>query len=116
MSFSGDWFSDPVNHAKQLKSGNRYCTVLLYLSYVEEGGETTLPLAEAINKTAQKLDGLSECAAGMGIAVRPKKGDALMFFDMDIMVRGWISFTQCISLSMFCSIYVRTSVLHPHSL
>jgi prolyl 4-hydroxylase len=52
---------------------------------VEEGGETTLPLAEAINEEAQKLDHPSECAAKMGISVRPRKGDALLFFDLDIM-------------------------------
>ena len=60
----------------------------MYLSEVEEGGETTLPLAQAINKTAQRLDSPSECAARADVAVRPRKGDALMFFDMDIMV--WV--------------------------
>lgn len=41
---------------------------------VEEGGETTLPLADAIDEEAQTLDHPSQCAARMGIAVRPRKG------------------------------------------
>lgn len=59
----------------------------MYLSEVEEGGETTLPLAQAINETVQRLVSPSECAARANVAVHPRKGDALMFFDMDIMVR-----------------------------
>ena len=61
------------------------CTTLL--ADVEEGGETTLPLAQAIDEAAQQLEAPSACAARMGLAVRPRKGDALMFFDMDIQVR-----------------------------
>ena len=51
---------------------------------MEEGGETSLPLADAINEEAQKLEHPSACAAKSGIAVRARKGDALLFFDMDI--------------------------------
>ena len=56
---------------------------------MEEGGETTLPLAQAIDEAAQQLEAPSACAARMGLAVHPRKGDALMFFDMDIQVREW---------------------------
>uniref|UniRef100_A0A7S3R8W3 Prolyl 4-hydroxylase alpha subunit Fe(2+) 2OG dioxygenase domain-containing protein n=1 Tax=Dunaliella tertiolecta TaxID=3047 RepID=A0A7S3R8W3_DUNTE len=63
---------------------NRYATVLLYLSEVEEGGETTLPLATAIDEEAQQITNASQCASRMGIAIKPKKGNALLFFDMDI--------------------------------
>jgi prolyl 4-hydroxylase len=80
-----DWFDDPVHHSAYLQDGNRYATVLLYLSEVEEGGETALPLATAIDEQAQVLENPSACAAKQGIAVRPKKGDALLFFDLDIM-------------------------------
>lgn len=48
----------------------------------EAGGETALPLADALDWDVQKLDKPSACAAKMGIAVRPRKGDALLFFDM----------------------------------
>lgn len=79
-----DWFDDPVHQAQYLQNGNRYATVLLYLSEVEEGGETTLPLATALDEAAQTLDNPSLCASRMGIAIKPVKGDALLFFDMDI--------------------------------
>ncbi len=69
-----------------LSDGNRYATVVLYLSDVEEGGETSLPLATAIDPERQRLTNTSLCAQkGSGMAVRPKKGDALLFFDMDIL-------------------------------
>ncbi|PNW76919.1 hypothetical protein CHLRE_11g481200v5 [Chlamydomonas reinhardtii] len=80
-----DWFDDPVHHAAYLAEGNRYATVVLYLSDVEYGGETNLPLADAIDPEAQSPKGLSPCASAWGISVKPKKGDALLFFDMDIM-------------------------------
>lgn len=54
---------------------------------VEEGGETSLPLAKAIDEERQKLPNPSECAAKLGIAVPPRRGDALMFFDLDPMGR-----------------------------
>ncbi|KAJ9507872.1 hypothetical protein QJQ45_021203 [Haematococcus lacustris] len=79
-----DWFDDPVHQAQYLQNGNRYATVLLYLSEVEEGGETTLPLATALDEAAQTLNNPSLCASRMGIAIKPVKGDALLFFDMDI--------------------------------
>ncbi|PNW77989.1 hypothetical protein CHLRE_10g459900v5 [Chlamydomonas reinhardtii] len=79
-----DWFDDPVHHAAYLHEGNRYATVLLYLSGVEGGGETNLPLADPIDKEAQTLPDASPCGAKYGISVKPRKGDALLFFDMDI--------------------------------
>ena len=55
---------------------------------VEEGGETNLPLADPIDEQAQQIENPSQCAAAWGISVRPRKGDALLFFDMDIEVRA----------------------------
>ena len=43
-------FDDNTATKMHLQDGNRYCTVLLYLGDVEEGGETALPLAEAIDE------------------------------------------------------------------
>lgn len=52
---------------------------------MEEGGETALPLGVAIDAEVQQIPNPSACAAkGSGLAVRPVKGDALLFFDMDI--------------------------------
>lgn len=49
-----DWFDDP-SHPHKPGTDNRMATVLLYLSEVEEGGETALPLAEAIDEVRTSL-------------------------------------------------------------
>nr|2JIJ_A Chain A, PROLYL-4 HYDROXYLASE [Chlamydomonas reinhardtii]2JIJ_B Chain B, PROLYL-4 HYDROXYLASE [Chlamydomonas reinhardtii]2JIJ_C Chain C, PROLYL-4 HYDROXYLASE [Chlamydomonas reinhardtii] len=71
-----DYFHDPVNAGPE-HGGQRVVTMLMYLTTVEEGGETVLPNAE------QKVtgDGWSECAK-RGLAVKPIKGDALMFYSL----------------------------------
>lgn len=50
------------------------------------GGETALPLAYPLDLELQSLEGrgFSECAAQMGLSVRPRKGDVLLFWDMDL--------------------------------
>ena len=37
------------------------------------GGETALPLAEALNERLQSIKGMSQCASNMGVSVVPNK-------------------------------------------
>lgn len=74
-----DYFHDKAN---QELGGHRIATVLMYLSNVEKGGETIFPNSQG--KTSQpKDDNLSECAKN-GYAVKPYKGDALLFFSLHL--------------------------------
>ncbi|CAI8600149.1 unnamed protein product [Vicia faba] len=73
-----DYFLDEFNTKN---GGQRVATVLMYLSDVEEGGETVFPAAKANFSAVPWWNDLSECAR-KGLSVKPKMGDALLFWSM----------------------------------
>jgi len=68
--------------------GKRVATVLMFLREPTEGGETSFPMATPRAATRERSriafenDELSKCAwrDGQGMAVQPRKGDAVLFF------------------------------------
>ncbi|KAI3824259.1 hypothetical protein L1987_05710 [Smallanthus sonchifolius] len=73
-----DYFLDPFNTKN---GGQRMATVLMYLSDVEEGGETVFPSAKGNISAVPWWNELSECGKD-GLSVKPKMGDALLFWSM----------------------------------
>ncbi|KAJ8501158.1 hypothetical protein OPV22_011710 [Ensete ventricosum] len=69
-----DYFSDPFNLKR---GGQRVATMLMYLTDVDEGGETFFPQA-----------GSGECSCGgikvKGLCLKPRKGDAILFWSMGL--------------------------------
>ncbi|CAH9105853.1 unnamed protein product [Cuscuta europaea] len=73
-----DYFADEYNTKN---GGQRVATLLMYLSDVEEGGETLFPAAGGNISAVPWWNELSECGK-RGLSVKPKMGDALLFWSM----------------------------------
>ncbi|EFJ34981.1 hypothetical protein SELMODRAFT_82355, partial [Selaginella moellendorffii] len=73
-----DFFYDTVNTRN---GGQRIATLLMYLTDVEEGGETVFPKSAKNSSSLPWHNQLSECGR-RGVSVRPKRGDALLFWSM----------------------------------
>ncbi|KAK9805139.1 hypothetical protein WJX72_001482 [[Myrmecia] bisecta] len=71
-----DFFHDKYN-ADPSNGGQRVATMLMYLTTVDEGGETVFPQAE----TRVSGPEWSDCAQ-QGLAVKTRRGDALLFFSL----------------------------------
>ncbi|KAE8820112.1 Prolyl 4-hydroxylase subunit alpha-1 [Hordeum vulgare] len=69
------------SHFHYFLDGQRMATILMYLSDVEEGGETIFPDANVNNSSLPWYNELSECAR-KDLAVKQKMGDALLFWSM----------------------------------
>jgi prolyl 4-hydroxylase len=71
-----DSFHDPFN-TDPTHGGQRYATLLMYLSTPEEGGETVFPYADS----KVSGPGWSDCAL-QGLSVKAIKGNAVLFFSL----------------------------------
>ena len=87
-----DYF--PFEYLSEKDGRQRTATILFYLTDVEKGGETHFPvgrpLKDYVGRHNEELIHFSFCArrsASFGTyspaAVRPKRGDALLFYSMD---------------------------------
>ena len=82
----GQEYKDHQDGLTSPNGGRRIATVLMFLHEPDKGGETSFPQGKPLPEVAQRLRGareeLSDCAwrDGRGLAVKPRRGDAVLFF------------------------------------
>ncbi|XP_076870628.1 transmembrane prolyl 4-hydroxylase [Brachyhypopomus gauderio] len=102
---SGPVFPDTIcthtrlaaNLSSPFQTSCRYITVLFYLNSVEEGGETTFPVADnrtfeevsLIQNNVDLLDTRKHCDKG-NLRVKPTKGTAVLWYNYLSDGRGWV--------------------------
>jgi len=75
-----DYFHDKFNNDAS-KGGQRIATMLMYLTTVDEGGETVFPASVDKPHRGDTSGEWSACAK-RGVAVKARKGDALLFWSL----------------------------------
>lgn len=76
-----DYFPEDM-YGKQPGGGNRMATVLVYLSSVEEGGETIFPAEGPHGLDLLNNGTIDYSRCDLGFKYRPRAGDALLFYSM----------------------------------